>query len=187
MREDWEGEAGRGGCRRASIFPPHISSSLISPPHPFSFLLLPSLQPSLLLHILPPPPTSSLLQWRPMKANGIQWSPTDSNGALRPHEANPACSGGACGIRFMGGGRGPMKRFPHARGAKVQKHRKNKKKQKNQKKQSWGTFRPPPLRSPPGLFFLVFFFSFFFAFPCDFGFSPPEHAGIASWCRGLPP
>ena len=90
LREDWEGEAGRGGCRRASIFPPHISSSLISPPHPFSFLLLPSLQPSLLLHILPPPPTSSLLQWRPMKANGIQRIPMEP-----------------CG---------PMKRIPHARG-----------------------------------------------------------------------
>ena len=34
----------------------------------------------------------------------------------RAYELIPTCSRGACGLRFMGGGRGPMKQFPHARG-----------------------------------------------------------------------
>ena len=103
------------GCSRSSVDSgsPSLQGRVIII---IILLLLPPLHPSLLLLIRPPPPTSSLLQWRPMEANGIQWSPTDSNGTPRPYEANPACSGGACRIRFMGGGRGPMKRILHARG-----------------------------------------------------------------------
>ena len=60
----------------------------------------------------------------PLESHGVHWSPMeitnmrDSSRGGRPrlHEANPACLGGECGIRFMGGGRGPMKRILHARG-----------------------------------------------------------------------
>merc|ERR1711920_921785 len=51
----------------------------------------------------------------------------------RPHEAIPACSGGACGIRCIEGGRGPNFQQPRK---KTEKAETNRKKNNNKKHRS---------------------------------------------------